>query len=536
MNPDEPINVLLLEDDAEDRLLLTKQLHGRQRGFVISCAGTLKSAIELLGRQSFDVVITDLSVPDSHGFETVSRIRKHSGQAPVIVLTGMDDDLMAGEILAIGAQDYLVKGQLDERAVQRAVRHAVQRQRLVNDVQQLASELGASRQALEEQSQLLKKKNRRLKRLYRAGQEIMDNVSHDFRTPLTVIKDYVSIIRAGMAGAVNEEQQAMLDKVIVRADDLNLMVDDLLDVSRLEAGLIRAWRRRIRLTEVVQRAASMLHQRADTRRVEFLVDCPEDLPDVYGDADQIGRIITNLAVNAIKFSGTAGRVVLRAKYDEANREVVVSVADNGPGIDEKSLEQIFERFSQLSNGTLATNKGHGLGLNIAHQFARINLGELKVQSRVGQGSEFSFSTPIADPAEALRRWLALYGMDAQQLRVVHISVANDCLAPSSNEFDSFLYCLLRRDDLLYRTSRCEWLLVMASPPSESNRWFERAEEEFVSANRNRPFGPLPDYRAEAYCEWDSLVQPEEAVRQFAEIARQSSAASALVSSPLVESA
>jgi signal transduction histidine kinase len=488
----------------------------------------LAGAIEKLGRNTFDVILTDLSVPDSVGLATVSQLREHCGQAPIIVLTSLDDEGVERDVLAAGAQDYLIKGEFGGRIVTRAILHALQRQQAMNEAQALVLELEQSQQLLREQARLLGEKNRRLRRLYKTAQEFVDNVSHDFRTPLTVIKDYVAIIREGMIGSINDEQQAMLDKVAVRADDLNNMVDDLLDVSKLESGLLGAWRRNVHVCEFMARAESMLQQRARIRNVELLVECEHDLPQVYCDAEKVDRVITNLVVNAIKYGGDRGRVRLWAQHDSAGHQVVIGVTDNGPGIEKEALQQIFRRFRQLNSHVTSTVKGFGLGLNIAQQLCRLNLGELSVQSQVGRGSTFSFTIPVSDPFEVLRRWLTLRGTGVDILRVTEIAVDCDSNSTAADEFDSFLNCLLRRDDLLFRMAPHIWLLVMVVSSSESDRWFKRAETEFARANRNRPLGPLPEYRAKTLCEWNSRHTLESILPGFEAIIRQANVAGELI--------
>ena len=514
MRRNETITVLLLEDDPEDYHLLRNSVRNQKRQFVIDWVQTLAEAIEKLDRRAFDVVLTDLSVPDSQGMETVTRIRSHSGSAPIIVLTGTDDENMENDILSVGAQDYLVKGELVGRAVTRSILHAVQRQLDLNEVNDLVRELVESQQLLEQQKRLLHKKNRRLRRLYKTAQEFVDNVSHDFRTPLTVIKDYISIIREGMVGSVNEEQQAMLDKVNVRADDLNLMVDDLLDVSKLESGLLGAWRRTTNVEEIIDRVLPLLQQRAEVRNTHFEVEIDEDLPQVYCDSDKVGRVITNLAVNAIKFAGDRGQVKLFAHADPAEHQVVVGLSDDGPGIDQESLKQIFQRFQQLNSHVKSTVKGFGLGLNIAQQLCKLNLGELSVQSQLGKGSTFSFAIPMAYPTEVLRRWLKLQDKRDGLLKIIDITVDSRGESSAVDDFDNFLNCLLRRNSLLLRPTPHRWLLTMSVTPSEANVWFSRAKKEFERANRNRPLGLLPQYQAKLASEWDSEASHDEIVEYF----------------------
>jgi signal transduction histidine kinase len=517
---DGTIKVLVLEDDEDDYRLIAGQLRSPRHQFVVDWATTLSSAIDRLGRHAFDVVLTDLAIPDSIGLETVAKLRKHCGQASIIVLTALEDDRMEREILEAGAQDYLVKGDFGAGGAVRALLHAVQRQQAMNEMQTLVAELQESKELLQEQAVLLKRKNLRLKKLYKSSQEFVDNVSHDFRTPMAVIKDYVTIISEGMVGSINDEQKAMLDKVNVRADDLNNMVDDLLDVSKLESGLLGAWRRNSRVECIVERIESLLVQRAEVKGVQLTIDCDDNLPEVYCDADKVSRVITNLAVNAIKFAGDPGRVRLWAEADPVGHQVVVGVTDNGPGIEKRALTQIFKRFHQHHGRVQAAVKGFGLGLNIAHRLCQLNLGKLSVRSQPGKGSTFSFTLPIADPPEVLRRWLEMKKPEIDEMELVEITLEPNLTAGESgnltgaDEFDAFLNCLLHRNDLLFRTTPQSWLLVMAVTPSESPIWFKRVKKEFERTNRNRPLGPLPSYRAEACCQWSSPDTEQQILQTF----------------------
>lgn len=515
MNPEATkIRVLVLEDDADDYRLIARQLSAAGSIFDVQWVHTLEEASQLFSEEEFDVIVTDLTIPDSVGLETVSTLRAISATTPILVLTSLEDESMESNILSAGAQDYLLKGELAGRTVKRAILHAVQRQRSLNEVTNLVAELKESQGMMTQQARLLKRKNRRLKQLYKTAQEFVDNVSHDFRTPLTVIIDYVALIREGLAGEVNEEQKRMLTKVSVRADDLNNMVDDLLDVSRIESGLLGAWRRNVDPTEIIRHAESLLLPRAFAKQISFFVNCEPDLPEVYCDAEKVGRVITNLAVNAIKFTPEGGRVELWAKADHEKRELVIGVTDTGPGIDAESLEKLFLRFKQLDQGVKESAKGFGLGLNIAQRLAKLNLGELNVTSKVDEGSEFSFGIPFALPTEVMRRWLEFRRSSKDSLQLIEITIDDRVPAPVPKEFDSFLNCLLRIDDLLLRIDTNRWLLVMTAFPTESDEWFRRAKKEYDKHSRNRPMGPLPAYHAETICQWSSHESVAKILKRF----------------------
>ncbi len=225
------IRVLLIDDDAVDAELTSRALRsvGNPR-FEIERASSLAEAATRLKSGSFDVALLDLGLPDSPRGETLERFRADcSLNLPVIVLTGLDDDEGAIRSLDLGAQDYLGKDDVARRrAVSHSIRYAMQRQHLLDQLQSVNT--------------MLEEKNDRLAQLYNLAQQFVENVSHEFRTPLTVIREFTSIIHDGLDGPVTTKQSEHLQKVLHRTDDLALMVDDMLDISKLEAGLLGVWR------------------------------------------------------------------------------------------------------------------------------------------------------------------------------------------------------------------------------------------------------------------------------------------------------
>ena len=180
---------------------------------------------------------------------------------PLVVLTGLDDESVAMQALDAGAQDYLRKSELSAEGLIRAIRYAIQRHQ--NSVmKRLLDELHESRE-------MLRTKNKKLEELNRHAHQFVDNVSHDFRTPLTVIKEYVSLISEGIVGEVNAEQHRMLNTVEDRADDLNTMVDDMLDVSKLEAGVLAVCRKKCSVQEIFHRVHPNLEKKAALRDVRL---------------------------------------------------------------------------------------------------------------------------------------------------------------------------------------------------------------------------------------------------------------------------
>ena len=411
---------------------------------------------------------------------------------------------MSDAALDCGAQDYLVKDRMAPDLLQRSIRYSIHRQRVQNENLQLLHDV-------EHAEDSLKRKNRRLKRMYRMAQEFVDHVSHEFRTPLSVIKEYASLIRDGVVGHINDEQQRLLRVVDDRTHDLNTMVDDMLDVSKLNAGLLGAWRKECTVKEIAQHVLPALQRKATTRNVELQAEIDENLPMVYCDAEKAGRVIVNLVVNAIKFSGQDGEVHLWARADLVHNEVQVGITDNGPGIGAEDLEKIFQRFAQL-NRSMANSKGFGLGLSIAMELVELNFGNMSVESEPGRGSTFSFTLPMAIPQLVVERYLQRLRHrrgDGPIISLWRASLDGEVTPELADGIDRFLNYLLRRHDLLFRIGAVEWLLVLATPRIESDHFLNRAAQTLKDTNRNRPYTPLPDVRYENLGCWSSLAsQPE----------------------------
>lgn len=503
----EPVDILLIEDNPGHMELVRRCLARSGMNHTFHCATRLDGALALLAERQFGVVLSDLSLPDSSGLATVHRICEQAPTVPVIVLTSLDNEDTAVSALDCGAQDYLVKDAdgITWPRLRQAIHYSVQRQLMRNEKHELLCQL-------QEATQLLERKNRHLARLYRTAQEFVDHVSHEFRTPLSIIKEYASLVRDGIVGDVNGEQWRLLNVIDDRSDDLNTMVDDMLDISKLKAGLLSGWRKPCTIHEIVQHVLPALERKAGTRGVTFENDIPAGLPTVYCDAEKAGRVIINLATNAIKFAGEPGLVRIWARAQPEAGEVVVGVSDNGSGIDKKHLAKIFRRFSQLDNNVRTSTKGFGLGLSIAKELTTINLGAMSVQSELGRGSTFSFTIPFAIPREVVSRYLTR--LPARSGHPTPVSVLIASLPDSADEsmardVGRFLNYLLRRHDLLFRMDVSRWLLVLAVPAVELPALIERIDAMRVDANRNRPRAPLPTLAFHHDGTWASDGAPQD---------------------------
>jgi signal transduction histidine kinase len=222
-----------------------------------------------------------------------------------------------------------------------------------------------------------------LRRLDKAKEEFLATVSHELRTPLTAILGFSSLVRS-----IAVEHEHMLAPIERNALDMHQMIERLLDYSRLEAGRVAIEPRSIGLAEQVEKACYQLQSVLAGRHVE--ADVPSDLM-VWADPDAVQRILVNLLGNAAKYA--LAPAAIRISAEPGGQGTVVSIADEGPGIDVEHQAQIFERFYRVPGATRA-QRGTGVGLAIVAQYVELHGGSVWVDSVPGKGSTFRFDLAL----------------------------------------------------------------------------------------------------------------------------------------------
>ncbi len=225
-------------------------------------------------------------------------------------------------------------------------------------------------------------------------------VSHELRTPMTSIIGFVSLILDGKTGPINEKQRRSLVRVQHQAERLAALINDLLDISRIEAGRIQMKREEVAVAEIATQRIEEISPQADAKSIQLRLLAPESLPRVIGDRERIGQVFTNLIGNAIKFTPQKGQIAVRISADgtladESERALHIEVIDTGEGIPLEERERVFNRFHQLGNINTRQEGGSGLGLSIVKSIVESHGGIVWVDDGPeGRGSNFQFTLPI----------------------------------------------------------------------------------------------------------------------------------------------
>jgi signal transduction histidine kinase/BarA-like signal transduction histidine kinase len=382
--PSECLGRLLIVDDmAENREILVRRF--RRLGYETVEADGGASALELLSRESFDVVLLDIVMPEVDGLEVLARIRKtHSQEAlPVIMVTARaTSDDVAGAF-ELGANDYLTK----------PVDMAIAKARVIAQVARKKAEDASRRagQQLDETAQRLQIALEASDAAARAKSEFLANMSHEIRTPLNGILGAVQVLRDGR----DPSRQGEIADIIERsAVNLHRLLSDVLDSARLEDGTMQLDCAPFDIGLLVAQSAMLFEPAALQKGLHIEVSVSDEIAgEIVGDCGRIQQILSNLLSNAVKFT-TQGRVWCSVRGDDPGF-YMMEVGDTGIGFDPSLSEALFERFRQADGGVTRVQGGPGLGLAIARDLAVLMGGSLTAQSIPGGGAMFRVRLPLA---------------------------------------------------------------------------------------------------------------------------------------------
>lgn len=374
------LQVLLVEDNAGDVRLLREMFSKERPGsFELTHLLRMSEAENHLAKGGVDIVLLDMGLPDGHGIETVRRTHAVAPGVPMIVLTGLDDEALAAQAMKEGAQDYLIKGQIENRALPRALRHAIERHRMQTE------------------ADLIRTNQIQFK------DEFLSHVSHELRSPLSAIRQFVGILVDGLAGEVNPEQREYLEIVSRNVKQLQSMINDLFDVTGVQAGKLRIDLQCASVSDAIVYTVNSLQGAAAAKGITLSSDIESELPSICADPTRVRQILVILVDNAIKFTPTNGKVMVHARVSKKDPNLLhLEISDSGCGIDPEMTERIFERLFQAHDPASAGRKGLGLGLYICHDLVTRQGGKIWVNSTPGEGAIFSVTFPIFSLPNLLR--------------------------------------------------------------------------------------------------------------------------------------
>ncbi len=406
---DGPVRILLIEDDEDDYLLTRDLLAEIGEGkYTLDWVSTYECAVEALGRQEHDVYLLDYRLGPHEGLELLRP--PFADGKPIIVVTGQDDRNVDLQAMRAGAADFLVKGEIDARTLERSIRYAREHKRIEKELRQLHVELESRvEQRTAELAQANEELRREIAERHRVEQALRDTdrrkdeflamLAHELRNPLAPVRNALHILKIpGVSESAARQARDMMDRQV---QHLVRLVDDLLDVARIMRGAIELRKERVDLATVINRAVETAQAAIDAQEHELIVSLPARRVLLEADLVRMAQVLSNLLVNAAKYTKRAGRLWLTAEADGPDA-VVIRVKDTGIGIAADLLPHVFDLFIQAERSLARSQGGLGVGLTLVKKLVEMHGGTVTAASPgLGQGSEFVVRLPaVVEPPSA----------------------------------------------------------------------------------------------------------------------------------------
>ncbi len=369
MDPNKP-RILAVDDEKGLRDLLSYELGSR--GYLVVTAADGFEAVEKVKQERFDLVISDIMMPRMDGVQALGEIKKIDPELEVIMATGFGTIETAVQAMKKGAYDFIQKPYGIEE-MDAVIHRALEKRGLKAKV----GELAAARDAALEAS--------------RAKSEFLATMSHEIRTPMNAIVGMAELLADT---PLNEEQQQYVQVLKRGGDTLLNLINDILDLSKVESGHLELEEIEFNLQDFIERTIEFMAVRAHQKNLELAYHLSQSAPPVViGDANRLRQILVNLLGNAIKFT-EKGEVVVDVHVSPEDKEkkceLRFSVRDTGIGIPSEKIQAIFDPFTQADSSTTRKYGGTGLGLSISEKLVKLMGGKMWVESEVGKGSTFNF--------------------------------------------------------------------------------------------------------------------------------------------------
>ena len=362
----EKATILVIDDEEAMRDSCCQALS--KNGYVTETAENGQIGLRKIREVKPDLVLIDLKMPGMGGMELLGEIGQIDPDIISIVITGYATIESAVEAMKLNAYDFLPKPFTPDQ-LRIVIERGLERRRLITESEQL----------------------RREKEMMR--ENFITLVSHQLRSPLASVKQYFGVISEGFAGEVTDKQKEIILKAEQYIDSLMQLINDWLDMSRVEAGRIRDKSEPVSLSAVLSEAVEVLKPQAQTGKVALDLNSTDNLPLLTGDSKCLKEAFLNLISNGIKYNREGGAVTVTVR--EQGDDLVVEVADTGIGISRENLPFVFDEFFRVKSKETQHTTGTGLGLPIAKKIIEAHNGYVKVVSEPGKGTTFSIFLPKA---------------------------------------------------------------------------------------------------------------------------------------------
>ena len=390
MGLSQDIKVLLIEDNLAEARLLKEILKGNEKKeFHLVNVSRLSEAISLLQQTNFDVILLDLTLPDSQGLQSLAPLLITAPKLPIVVLTNTNDDNLALAALRQGAQDYLIKREVSLEILTRSLCYAIERKQMEEALRESNEALKMS--VIERTNQLEKAQE-----LNQLKTEFVSMLSHDFRNPLNKILLSAGLLEESRDRLTKDQQVSYFRMIRSAIKDMDQLLTEVLLIGRADSGRLYCQFDPVDLLDYCQKLVESFTVKPEPQ-LAIIFQIEGSLERGLWDINLIKHILTNLLGNALKYSPQGNPVEFKIIVE--SEQVVFKIIDRGIGIPSKDQEHLFKPFYRGSN--VDNIQGTGLGLAIVGRCVEAHKGQIHLESEEGKGTKITVILPIITDIEHL---------------------------------------------------------------------------------------------------------------------------------------
>lgn len=379
MDYSKKIQVLFI-DDEESIIDGVLRLFMRE-SYGIFATRSPDKAREALAKEKIKVVVSDYRMPEISGVEFLREVKEKYPNVVKILFTGYTDFSAAEEAINVGEVYRFISKPWKTAELLSTIRQCIEHYDLITQSK-----------AHEEELEVV---NKKLKAMYEMQKEFTSTVSHELRTPLASIKTAIDLVVKRMVGEINQEQEEVLGRAKSNVDRLKRLIDDILDLTKMEGGKVQMNFMMDDIHQVIQEVVEAQKDVVQNRGLYIKTDFDAHVSGVPFDRDRIIQVLNNLLSNAIKFTKEGGITVSTQGKSQENH-IIVSIKDTGKGITEADIPKLFQKFQQIESAETNEEGGTGLGLAICKEIISRHGGKIWVESKLGEGTTFNFILPIQE--------------------------------------------------------------------------------------------------------------------------------------------